>query len=254
VPSCKHCGGFRPRGHRVGGAGGGWIGGVGGGGDEGAVEVREDEAARGALVGRDDLADAVCGGLALHAGEEGDGVGELRLRGAVLRGAREVAEPRGDGGLGGASSRRRRRRRHRRAEARVLGAGDGERRGGAFVGFGGEGNGGTEAWPLWASREGLPAKTVLWCGNLFLLNGWCGNPAGGRCGRRVDSSRVCGRLPGPRRSGGRHVDARLGVSGHQCAIARFALAALPITVRYAMAIACNCSAKTWFAWLCSESW
>ena len=75
-------------------------------------------AAGGAVVGRDDLADAVCGGVALDAGEEGDGVGELGLGGAVLRGARQGAEPRGDV---------RRLRRHR--WARVLGGG-GE--GGAF--------------------------------------------------------------------------------------------------------------------------
>jgi hypothetical protein len=72
--------------------------------------VGEDEAAGRALVGRDDLADAVGGGLALHAGEEGDWVGELRLRGAVLRGAREAAEPRRDGGLRGPSGPHRRRR------------------------------------------------------------------------------------------------------------------------------------------------
>lgn len=87
-------------------------GGVGGGG-EGAVEVSEDEAAGGARVGRDDLADAVGGRLALHAGEEGDGVGELRLRGAVLRGPREAAEPRRHRGLPGAGRLHRRHRRGR---------------------------------------------------------------------------------------------------------------------------------------------
>lgn len=134
VTGREHSGGFRQRGGSGGGAGG--SGGVGGGfrgGDEGAVEVREDEAAGGARVGRDDLADAVGGGLALHAGEEGDGVGELRLRGAVLRGAREAAEPRRHRGFSGTARRHRRRRRHRRS--RVLGAGDGKRRcGGAFGG------------------------------------------------------------------------------------------------------------------------
>lgn len=96
--------------------------------------MSEDEAAGGARVGRDDLADAVCGRLALHAGEEGDGVGELRLRGAVLRGAREAAEPRRHRVLPG-------RRRHRaRWRARVLRAGDGqERRGGGAFGEGREG-------------------------------------------------------------------------------------------------------------------
>lgn len=137
VTGREHGGGRRQRGGSAGGAGGsGGVGGGGGfgGGDEGAVEVREDEAAGGARVGRDDLADAVGGGLPLHAGEEGDGVGELRLRGAVLRGAREAAEPRRHRGFPGTARRRRRRRRHRRA--RVLGAGDGKRRcGGAFGGF-----------------------------------------------------------------------------------------------------------------------
>lgn len=55
-----------------------------GGGDEGAVEVGEHKTAGVAGVGQDDLADAIGGGLSLHAGDEGDGVGELRLRGAVL--------------------------------------------------------------------------------------------------------------------------------------------------------------------------
>lgn len=117
----EHRGGFRPRGGSAGGgAGEGRVGGVGGGG-EGAVEVSEDEAAGGARVGRDDLADAVGGRLALHAGEEGDGVGELRLRGAVLRGPREAAEPRRHRGFPGAARLHRRRRRHRRGSARALG-------------------------------------------------------------------------------------------------------------------------------------
>lgn len=79
--------------------GGVGVGAGGGGGEEGAVEVGEDVAAGGAVVGGDDLADAEGGGLALDAGEEGDGVGELGLGGAVLRGARQAAEPGRDGGL-----------------------------------------------------------------------------------------------------------------------------------------------------------
>lgn len=71
----------------------------------------EDEAAGRARVGRDDLADAVGGGLALHAGEEGDGVGELGLRRAVLGRAGEPPEPSRDGGIRGTGRRRRRRRR-----------------------------------------------------------------------------------------------------------------------------------------------
>lgn len=87
VPGREHgSGGRRRRWRGVGCVGGGGFGRVGG--DEGAVEMGEDVAAGGPLVGRDDLADAVGGGLALHAGEEGDGVGELGLGGAVLRGAR----------------------------------------------------------------------------------------------------------------------------------------------------------------------
>lgn len=93
--------GGRGGGGRVGGVGGGGVGvgAGGGGGEKGAVEVGEDVAAGGAVVGGDDLADAEGGGLALDAGEEGDGVGELGLGGAVLRGARQAAEPGRDGGL-----------------------------------------------------------------------------------------------------------------------------------------------------------
>lgn len=105
VPGGEDGGGGRGR-----GGGGGRVGiGVGDnvGGEEGAIEAGEDVAARGAVVGRDDLADAVLGGVALDAGEEGDGVSELGLGGAVLRRARQAAEPRRDGRL-----RLRRRRRH----------------------------------------------------------------------------------------------------------------------------------------------
>ena len=114
MPGRENGGGGWWRGGRVGEVGGCGIGPVGGG-DEGAVEVGEHEAAGGAGVQRDYPAYAVSGGgLPLHAGEEGDGVGELRLRGAVLRGAREATEPRWHRGIRRTGCRRQRlRRRHR---------------------------------------------------------------------------------------------------------------------------------------------
>jgi hypothetical protein len=178
VTGREHSGGFRQRGSSGGGAGG--SGGVGGfRGDEGAIEVREDEAAGGARVWRDDLADAVGGGLALHAGEEGDGVGELRLRGAVLRGAREAAEPRRHRGFPGTARRHRRRRRHRGGVgARVLGAGDGKRRrGGAFGGCGGVVRRGWEGTELDCACVGVripwgPMRAVWFVGGLPGTEAW----------------------------------------------------------------------------------
>jgi hypothetical protein len=62
-----------------------------------------------------------CDATRRFAGEEDDGVGELRLRGPIIHGARETTEPRRDGKCC------RWWWRHRRAEVWVLGVGDGER-------------------------------------------------------------------------------------------------------------------------------
>lgn len=73
------------------------------GGGEGAGEVGEGGGvgARGGGGGGDDLADAEEGGLALDAGDEGDGVVEVGVGGAVLGGEGEGLQPSRDGGGGG---------------------------------------------------------------------------------------------------------------------------------------------------------
>lgn len=89
----------------AGGGGAGARDGIGGGG-EGAVEVGEDELLGGLGQRGYNLADAEGGGLALDAGDEGDGVGELCLGGAVLGGQGEALKP--GRYLRGSHSRRRR--------------------------------------------------------------------------------------------------------------------------------------------------